>query len=301
MLLAGLALAEERGCDRPHTPLELWLATEGAEFSAVRSEATVTAGGGSGLFAARHIEEGEVMLSVPAALQITEDTIRNLSAFGPLLEADDEVRRAVTPGEPTALILALDYERHTGRSPWQPYIDSLPTPTSPLLWSDAELAELQCSPLAAMARRHRAFFERLHARLYPHLFEVYPAMYSPAVHTLDSLLWAALTVYQRAFDLGPHDATEPVWGLVPYMDTSNHATGTENGYAVDSDVFDLTCTAALAPGDEVRPQQRPCPASRRPTPRGRFSSRTATPRRHITGSCTTASCPRTAASATTSQ
>lgn len=71
---------------------------------------------------------------------------------------DDDDSHSTRQDSWTTLILILIYEHLQGdASPWKPYLDLLPAGpadfSTPMFWSDAELAELQASPVAGRVGR----------------------------------------------------------------------------------------------------------------------------------------------------
>lgn len=172
-----------------------------------------------GLFAARALQQGEVVLAVPVrCARIVSTTVAALrtarkGVLGPALDnVDATLARCdfLLPGDTRrVLLLALGLlaELRDPKSAGRPEVRLLPAPPgSPLaavcrdgppatdlqLFSNQELAELQCPPLEAVVMRERLRLAGLHALLF--------AGPQPAV-SLQSFTWVHCLVRSRALSL----------------------------------------------------------------------------------------------------
>lgn len=204
--------------------LEEWLLEQGAVLKGVTARAAVDSGGGRGLYTTTRALPGQLLLTIPKSAWLSSSTVAQRSGIARILaSADPEIGEYCQPGSLWTVILALEHERHNTSSHWRPYIDSLPDPTSPVLWDNASLAGLESPALVAETHDlQRHIKEVWHALVLP-LAQRYPDKFDGGVNTLESFTWSALTVWGRVFDLGRWNTTEN--GLMPLMDFANHRWG----------------------------------------------------------------------------
>ena len=229
--------------------LVTWLAARGVGVGSVKFAPGAPGMGGSGVYAARDLAPGELVLAVPLEsagagggwepVAITLDLVRAqagpLAAAGRALAftgAEGELRRlagapASDGGYSTAdlalLSLGLLVCRQQGAaSPWAAYLATLPPANgSPLLWSEAEREELQGTAVLEEVEERRDGMRAAWATLFPTLSQLDPVAFPPGDFTAELWAWAFTTVAQRAVTL-PQQST---LALVPGFDLINHAPG----------------------------------------------------------------------------
>ena len=169
----------------------------------------------------------------PLAATLTLDTATADPWFG---EAVSEIVGSGLAGERAALAFWLCLHGALGEaSPLWPYLASLPDAAgSPLVWGDAELAELRGTPLHAAVGAYRADLSAQWKHLGPLAAEALRAARARAaagggppadpsrVPDARTLAWAHAVVASRSLGLptGPHGL--PELALVPGLDFANH-------------------------------------------------------------------------------
>eukprot|EP00040_Diaphanoeca_grandis_P007247 m.40205 g.40205 ORF g.40205 m.40205 type:complete len:518 (+) comp18412_c0_seq1:273-1826(+) len=233
-----------------HNNMVEWLLKGGVLINGISGQSS-KAGGGRGLFATKELKKNELLFTLPKNFWFTEETVATGSAIATVLEGDEYIKSICPKGDSWALILALEYERHNRFSPWRPYLDALPHPTSPLFWTSGQLRQLQSEAAVAEIIDIKDFIRQIYDQLFPYLSDVYPRMFDARAHTLESLTWSACSVWGRAFDLCLWNSTETVWGMLPFADLANHAAYVDNGYTQDARFYDLHVTEEKHVGDEI--------------------------------------------------
>lgn len=181
----------------------------------------------------------------------------------------------------TTLILILIYEHLQGdASAWKPYLDLLPAdPTAfstPMFWSDAELAELQASPVAARVGRADAD-AMIRAKILP-VVRAHEDVFFPSgspISSDDELIALAFrmgsVIMAYAFDLekdeddedDDEDENEDEWvedretatsstlGMVPMADVLNADAAFNAHIEHGADALAATALRPIARGDEI--------------------------------------------------
>jgi histone-lysine N-methyltransferase SETD3 len=194
-------------------------------------------GARAALVAARAVRAGEPLLAIPGDLAVTAADVEKDAALAAL---------AAGRGELVGLALWLLAERgRIGSSPWAPLLAALPRATeSPLLWPDAERAELlRGSPTLAEARAREAALRAEWAEIAA-TAAADPAAYPPAVFNEDAFLAAMSVVLARAAFL----PAAGVFALLPLVGALAR-TGAPDGAALDYDP--ATGAAVLVAGRDL--------------------------------------------------
>lgn len=156
--------------ERPLDGLVSWLLNNGAVInnltekkiqSQLFSSSSDKIGAGRGLFATRHVEEGETLVRIPSNCLVNLTTLGNLhlkypeSFFTPT-RADNSVKELSAHQQLTIFLLLESWNRKT--SWWKEYIASLPPLSEfkgmPLLWTRTWQNQL---PPAAKGTPHLIF------------------------------------------------------------------------------------------------------------------------------------------------
>ena len=182
-----------------------------------------------GLRAAKKIEPGEVILSIPRKLLISNETAYR-SGLGEILRSDQSIDRY------SALALFILQERAKGSTSfYYPYICTLPTSfDTPLYWEPERLASLSASvnatDLAFRARLLRSSLRRRYDRAAPVLARL------GLPHDLRLFAWALTAVLSRN------------WGVVnPPPSAPFSAAASDSSVAADSSA------AVAAAGEGIPP------------------------------------------------
>lgn len=189
---ASRLLARSRGAPRmADGALVDWLRASGGTADGVSQ-------GANGLLElSREVRAGDVLVSVPENLHLSEASLR-ANVVGSFLDG-----WPMAAGEPAALALALLHEVFLAdSSPWAGYIDSLPPMGErsldvPLLWSEAEQAELADSttlPVRALLSDMWSDYEWLCAGP----FAQAPDLFPPSVYSKERYAWAHAVALSRA-------------------------------------------------------------------------------------------------------
>jgi hypothetical protein len=109
------------------------------------------------------------------------------------------------------------YHSLVQNSEYKPYIDILPTnfASNPLTWTDADLEELQASPIRVQISTLRNSLVAAHERLVKSSANV-NNVFTDNSFTFDRYLWAFLVVNSRTFNTAQGAV------LVPLVDMLNH-------------------------------------------------------------------------------
>lgn len=142
--------------------LHKWVAGQGASYTSLIEPKRFKADAGGerlGFIASRDTQEGEVLLQLPEAVAVTSVDAEAHPLVGPVAKECSEL---------IALALWLLAEREAGTSSqWAPLLHTLPEATnSPILWDDAERAELlQGSRVLGEARSRQSALQQQWAQL----------------------------------------------------------------------------------------------------------------------------------------
>lgn len=162
---------------------------------------------GRGVSAQQDISPGQVFLSVPLSLCLSNETYRHT----PL----EVITRQLDMARGTAYVLLR--ERALGNSSfWKPYLDLLPTTLHSLgQWSVRDLRHLQDDDFFLPRQREERRWEWLE---YRDLKERLRRELLPRWFTFKTYLWATAVVTSRCFDLN----STLRHTLVPFADLLNH-------------------------------------------------------------------------------
>lgn len=217
--------------------LRAWLTEGGALVDGVEVRAAAT---GRGVFAARDLPEGAVVIRVPRALLVLKERVRASSLARQLRDANLEL------SSDHALFAAwLAVERRSPRSPFLPYFGSLPADFSgfPFHAPPAEDALLAGSLTGALLRELRTDLDDDLGKLGK------VRLFSGV--TRDELVWARLCIGSRTFTItvDGYDTT----ALVPFADLLNHRSGRHTAWGFDqaADAFTVTTLRGFAAGEEL--------------------------------------------------
>jgi hypothetical protein len=195
---------------------------------------------------------GSLLLTVPRSAWLSSTAARTTSGVAPVLAARGEAVEAYCqPGSLWTVVLAVEHERHNASSHWRPYIDALPDPTSPVLWSESQLVPLESPTLTAEVRDLQSHINETYQRLVVPLFDKHPTVFNKGVNTLASFTWSTLTVWGRVFDLSRWNSTTKENGLMPLMDFANHRFRAKTPTSWDDTVFDFESDTVHGPGEEL--------------------------------------------------
>ncbi|HEY4218659.1 MAG TPA: SET domain-containing histone-lysine N-methyltransferase [Gemmatimonadaceae bacterium] len=193
-------------------------------------------GEGRGVVAARDIEHGARILSVPRALLLTPAVVR-----------ESDVGRAVTDASHSVsddqfLLAAYLLASRRSETPWTVYADALPSqrPDVPTGYDETDLALLEGSPALRRIRHERRMFREQ----FDVLITAVPAL---AGCTFEEFFWARTLVPSRAFALLGSEA------LVPMADMFNHrrAPDVEWGFEHPMDSFVMRALRPITSGERL--------------------------------------------------
>ena len=192
-----------------------------------------------GVVATQPIESGSVLAEIPRSLLVDAPT-----ALAGL--AERQIRAGLEDtGEITQLAAWLLVERRDPRSPFAPFLATLPASFAqfPILAAPDEVALLDGSLVGALLEHQRAEVTAEHARL---VAEPWARSFG-----FDEYLWARMCVMSRTFKLTIDGVDGRV--LAPFVDMLNHERGPHTRWHYDPDdrVFRLFAQRAYQSGDEV--------------------------------------------------
>lgn len=208
--------------------------------------------GGLGVFAARDVEAGEVVMRCPMAAVLCSDADAKLSAA----LTDFSARAELHIDERVRLQILLLHERRrlsrqSSPTAWGAYIASLPSDdlveALPVSWSEADVQRrAQGTALVSEVAAARAQLDALSRAVASH-----GQLLGDTAGALDrrALLWAHAVFWSRALVLElPGGRAEC---LVPLLDMCNHRPGGTAELRVAGGYFELRAGRSLRRGDEV--------------------------------------------------
>ncbi|KAG8460713.1 hypothetical protein KFE25_010768 [Diacronema lutheri] len=208
--------------------LEAWVRANGGTVGPVRARAR--AARGHGLVTTRAVRVGELLLRVPAALILTDES----ASRSPLGRA---LRAALPSATPAELVCAaLVHERQLGdASAWAAWLRTVPTEyESAPAWGTSELellgADALGTPLRARVRAEQAALRERHVALRAALHATHGDGAAACALLADGLCWRAFVsawcaVHSRAASIGRGAGKASGLALVPMGDLFNHRPG----------------------------------------------------------------------------
>ncbi|KAM4045668.1 SET domain-containing protein 4 isoform 1-T2 [Anomaloglossus baeobatrachus] len=184
---------------------------------------------GRGLMSAQRLQPGELIISLPESCLLTTSTVL-CSYLG------NYIRGWRPPVSPLlALCTFLVLERYLGeRSPWQPYLDILPSAYDcPVYW-EAETVNYLPDPVKQKAVEQRRAVQDFFSSAQPFfrsLDPLFPRILEDIV-TYEAVRWAwctvnTRTVYKKHVHKECFSAEQDVYALAPYLDLLNHNAGVQ--------------------------------------------------------------------------
>ncbi|XP_077150013.1 SET domain-containing protein 4 isoform X1 [Ranitomeya variabilis] len=184
---------------------------------------------GRGLMSAQRLQPGEIIISLPESCLLTTDTV--LSSY-----LGKYIRGWRPPVSPLlALCTFLVLERYLGaQSPWQPYLDVLPSAYDcPVYW-EADTVNLLPDPVKQKAMEQRRTVQELFSSARPFFRSLNPLFPDivEEILTYEALRWAwctvnTRTVYKKHAQRECFTAELDVYALAPYLDLLNHSAGVQ--------------------------------------------------------------------------
>ena len=215
-----------------------WARDEGVECDAI--EVRVDAHGDRSVFARRAIEIGEVLVSVPRALMITNVDI----AADPVIEAMRE-HESLLQSKHSMMGLWWTRRAREADSPWRRYVDAVPQafPWLPAFRPADEVAGLAETRALAAVDAQVSGTRGDHA--------LFDSLLGDDVPSLAELAWGRMVAATRCFRVAFDDGG--VRALVPIADLINHAPVADTTWAYEPARarFEVTAVRALAVGDEI--------------------------------------------------
>jgi len=231
--LADDNAVEHESDDPEYDALVKWLLKSGAEFPFVSGHKRAHAGGGRGLFATKDLTEGEVVIKIPAECWLSHRSILRASTAAHVLREDPVVKALIEEDETWSVVIGMEYERHNEYSPWKEYLHFMRKQESTIWWTKEQLEALHSQRIMEDSLQHQKNLAKIYERIYPHLFEEYPHMFTEDENTFESFTWAALTLWGRAFNVVSENSTGLEYGLIPIADLLNHDGGRRASWYVD--------------------------------------------------------------------
>lgn len=231
----------------PPAPLRAlldWLDRHGAVLPGCRAEPI--SGMGIGLVAARDLEVGDLILSIPPALWMTRKTKH--TRYGPVLAFAQEEGLYSHSMSELALLLLL--ERRTPDSFFAPYLAALDAPSMPFDVALEGPGAVQSDDLVGWVQEQARTTVEECLRLGAMLPARFPDQVPAGAFTVDAWRWAYGHAVQRSFSVDIED--EEVWVMVPGMDLCNHSSLVRNGYYAEADGWQLEATQPWRAGDQIR-------------------------------------------------
>lgn len=213
---------------------ELWDVTWDTEF-------------GSGVVAKKDLKEGEMFLSIPRKLILSEDTVYS-SPVGAVLKADRLCQSM--PSLSLSVFLAL--ERRNPTSEWKPYIDVLPRSfLLPMLFTEEDLSFLEGSPTLGAALKLKKNLTRQYCHLERVLSQQASNLNLPPF-TYKDFLWAVSVVMTRQNRIPSQKAKGGAMCLIPGWDMCNYADGKlTTYYNVESDSSESSVMHDVKEGGQI--------------------------------------------------
>ncbi|XP_055975608.1 SET domain-containing protein 4 [Sorex fumeus] len=246
-----LRSSESRGVPESHKPefieLKKWL--KDRKFEDTNLIPARFPGTGRGLMSRTSLRDGQVVISLPETCLLTTDTVMR-SYLGAYI-----ARWQPPPSPVLTLCTFLVSEKHAGeRSPWKPYLDTLPLAYTCPVCLEPEVVDLLPKPLRAQAAEQRArVWEMFTAArgFFSSLQPLFPQEAVENVFSPSAFLWAWCTVNTRAVYLRqrPGDCS----ALAPFLDLLNHSPHVQVKAAFNEETrrYEISAAPGCRRGEEV--------------------------------------------------
>lgn len=188
---------------------ESWLITSGVSLDDVNVEFTPEKG--YHLLVKRDVPPGTAVVQVKPSLLITSDAAAASTSFAPILlsltfdesvfAGDDQPENFL---DTLTILLFLMHERSKqGNSTWHPYLSLLPLHesfTSPLFYSEKELALLEGTDIHGLITENRSRIRTFYDAVIPQLRAIFGDLFASEENsTWEMFIWAYSCVDSRAF------------------------------------------------------------------------------------------------------
>lgn len=226
----GKATGKWDGCE----DLRKWLTSRGAEIDPGISVGVVDPVTGlRGVTACKDFKRGDVLFSVPRDTFILDENKADARPFAAVLYPSMMERKTLPPPIRNALQLLWLERTPSARVGWEPFLDSLPSPADfeadggPMeLWSETELAQVECGQLLAeVSRRSKDLRAHYDERILPKWTaaaeDPESELSGVTPPTFGEFQFAVCVVTSRTFGEGEPDAGSSSM-MVPGVDMCNH-------------------------------------------------------------------------------
>eukprot|EP00434_Breviolum_minutum_P035186 symbB.v1.2.031140.t1/scaffold3582.1/size53800/3 len=247
MMLDLVPMAEEESVQA----LRKWLESKGAKISQLRvADVGATASEERGVFASEKIGTGEVIAEVPQSCVLSAERARQ----SPVGQAFTEVFPEDKHRDKIVFLLDLVAARVDPEHPMHVYVSSLPkeSPT-PMSWPSNLRAMLSNTNLGAAVDEEREQLEEQFGAIMPKLQQARPTLFGEQFN-FENFVWAHGMWFSRryptamaSFDKGKNyswqrfseedmeEESDGEGALVPFMDFTNHRSGTKIVWRADAD------------------------------------------------------------------
>ncbi|XP_006886793.1 PREDICTED: SET domain-containing protein 4-like [Elephantulus edwardii] len=210
---------------------------------------------GRGLMSKTSLQAGQLIISLPESCLLTTDTVIR-SYLGAYI-----TKWKPLPSPLLALCTFLVSEKHAGdRSPWKPYLDTLPKAYTCPVCLESRVVNLLPRPLRAKAQEQRTRVQEFFTSSRDFFSSLQP-LFSQAVEsifTYSALLWAWCTVNTRAVYLSHGQrscfSSEPdTCALAPYLDLLNHSPDVQvkAAYNEETHCYEIRTASSCRKYEEV--------------------------------------------------
>eukprot|EP00668_Euglena_longa_P012655 GGOE01015125.1.p1 GENE.GGOE01015125.1~~GGOE01015125.1.p1 ORF type:complete len:759 (+),score=178.66 GGOE01015125.1:31-2277(+) len=223
-----------------------WFAESTGQDPVVRACEFISSGCGRGLRAERPVCAGQPVVQVPWDLVLSIDTALRSRHAPVYLQCGLE--------EEEILMVFLIHEVHDPSSKWASYFAVLPQSyQSPLLWTPAELLELDGSSVLEDIVQCRATLRESYDRRFPSLSHQHPDTFPEELFRFECWVRARCIFDSRCFKINVDGKAHNC--LVPLADMVNHYPDGNVSYRrfdQESRCVTLDCLRDLPAGEEIR-------------------------------------------------
>jgi len=237
--------------ERNYDPFFNWLSENGVDVKQ-DLETTFNQDEGHGLKAKKPYKKGDLIVSVPLNLMLTNKTAVETGIS--LLVAKDEMFQTI---QSLPLALHLIIERYKLKSKWNHYINSFPKyHRLPLYWTIQQLEKAKGSSLLIEIIKQRASIARQYAHTWRLLEKFEDNLIKRDSFTYDIFRWAYATIISRKNQIpliGRSGNPVDILSLIPLYDLFNHEDGDEitAEYSLETESIECRAKRDFEVGEQI--------------------------------------------------
>jgi len=167
---------------------------------------------GKGFVSSLEIKQGEELLTIPRKLLITPNIVLN-SKIGKRLKQIENI------DEEMVITIFLMHENYNGGSAWAPFFKALSPISTPILFSDHELKELEGTFLLEETVELKAQYQQEWEHIYDSFSQIQGAIED--IYSWENYIWARTLVNSRAMPIEIDGVTQLTFIPLPVLPYHN--------------------------------------------------------------------------------